>query len=97
MANNEIEIIEDRPNGHRLKLILSDNQLNKLGRLKDYGGFKRFDIDYYDDNSKMPLTQNSTDKINKFLKNVGIDAEYSHGGTITSAWQNVVNWFNSPI
>lgn len=31
------------------------------------------------------------------LKKFTIEPKYAHGGTIASAWQKIINWFNSPI
>lgn len=66
--NIEIELIENSNKKRKVKLVVSSKTLAKLESWTSIGGFKRFDIDVYDDKSTEPLSKESD--INDYLEKI---------------------------
>lgn len=85
----EITLIENREGGEKIELVVDEKTYNKLIDINFTGGFKRFDIDLYDDKSNKELNYNgledflskvfstSIENIKKMLnENVGVSIDF---------------------
>lgn len=75
--NYEIEVIENSNEKRRWKGIVSKRTYNRLESEKNQGGFRRYDIDLYDDNVSKPTNESN---LYHFLNM--IDVKFENGGGI---------------
>lgn len=67
--NYEIEIIENSNEKRRWKGVVSTSMFNKIKSLENSGGFKRYDIDLYDDSSSDKADNTG---LYEFMNSIGI-------------------------
>ena len=67
--NYEIELIENSSNARRWKGTVSTGIYNKIESLKNSGGFKRYEIDLYDDSSSVKPDNSG---LYEFMNSIGI-------------------------
>lgn len=67
--NYEIEIIENSDKKRRWKGVVSKSIYDAIEESKNQGGFRRYDVDLYDDNSAIPLNNNG---LYEFMNSIGV-------------------------
>jgi len=91
--NYEIEIIENSKEKRRWKGVVSPSIFNKIKSLENSGGFKRYDVDLYDDSSSV---KSDNTGLYEFMKSIGIQWT----STLPRADKNRIertNWKNGGI
>lgn len=87
---HEITLIENREGGEKIDLVVDEKTYEKLTDINFIGGFKRFDIDLYDDKSDKALNYDgledflskvfitSIENVKKILnENVGVSVDFT--------------------
>lgn len=82
--NYEIEIIENTPEKRRWKGIVSEKVYNILEASKNQGGFLRYDIDLYDDESSL---SSNTEGLEEYLNLLGVELNID---SLTSKSENKI-------
>ena len=81
-VNTEVMLTENKPNGLKWRGIVKPFMLKSIEDNQYSGGFKRYEIDIYDEVDIEP-TKESIEKANEFFDKVG--GRYSKGGGIYSS------------
>jgi hypothetical protein len=90
----EVELIENATvNRKRMYVIVNKQNFDDLEKLKYAGGFKRFSMDLYTDDSQKSLT--NVNEIESFLNSIGISPqlEFAEGGEI----QDMIDGLNDML
>ena len=96
-VNTEVMLTENKPNGLKWRGIVKPFMLKSIEDNQYSGGFKRYEIDIYDQVDIEP-TKESIEKANEFFDKVG--GRYSKGGGIMSddiseddEWYVMINYY----
>lgn len=82
MLNTEVILTENRPNGEKYRGVVKPFMLKSIEENQYNGGFKRYEIDIYDDNIEREPTKEEIEKANDFFDKIG--GRYSDGGRVTT-------------
>lgn len=77
--NTEIILTENRPNGAKWKGVVKPFMLQSIEKNQYMGGFKRYEIDIYDEVKREP-TKEEVKKANEFFDKIG--GRYENGGGV---------------
>jgi hypothetical protein len=80
-SNTEVILTENKPNGAKWQGVVKPFMLKSIEENQYAGGFKRYEIDIYDEVKREP-TKEEIKKANEFFDKIG--GRYATGGSVTN-------------